>query len=662
MTQNYRPYFAGRQAVLLLLLALLGCVSSAGAAPSWLDDEAEPQVDVTFGLKSADAGHFTLTFDQQDAHNFYALDCAPGEVSLRAVQADETQKLGAAKIAWQPLSQVTLKRRPWLMQVIVDGAVALTAYDATWRDGKIGGEGEGGWSWTEPRVQPVADLIFGDDFTRVQGESGEWKDVSGEWKVTASSDNINEDNSARSSNPFSYRVETPHGQAMTGAGHWFWDNYDASVAVRPGSRGTVGLAAYVQEGAKSYLAFLWNDDEGPNARQLVRVEDGKTTVLARAPGAYLPRQWYRLGIRTSPGFVETFIDGTPVFSVRDEAFGQGGIALLARDIAGANFDDVRVRSYDYYRQDFSAPEVLREGAWQPVGGDWENNGGAVVSTAEKGDYVGATRVLLAGDPSWSGYQMSAAANVGAQGGGGLVAGYRDPRNYIVFRWAGADSKLPFKGRQQLLHFNDGLAEMLSDEPATILDKAGPDGFVRVTLRYQAGALTVYAGDEPIAQAATESLASGRAGFYAQGTAPVGFRDAVVFFPPEPEKPKVAETMEGDAYMVGWASPSGEWPPLKTKTGLEYWNTGEFFGDTTISYPWRPERYKNGTLELALRATPGAFESGYIVRFEGSGDKDTLKVSLLRDDKVLREASFKLAPDDEELLQDIALVESAPQRG
>src|SRR5690606_9379659 len=102
---------------------------------------------------------------------------------------------------------------------------------------------------------------------------------------------------------------------------------------------------------QNYIAFRWAGTESANARQLVSVRNGKSTFLASAPGAYFPRQWYRLALRTSPGFVEAFIDGELVFSVPNDDFGQGGIGLLAQNTA-ANFDDVSVRSYTYFRQNF----------------------------------------------------------------------------------------------------------------------------------------------------------------------------------------------------------------------------------------------------------------------------------------------------------------------
>jgi hypothetical protein len=354
-------------------------------------------------------------------------------------------------------------------------------------------------------------------------------------------------------------------------------------------------------------------------------------VLAKASGAWLPRQWYRLGVRTSPGFVETFLDGVPVFRVRDESFGQGSIGLLAQRVASATFDDVKVRSYAYFRQDFSGD---LGGAWSKVGGSWSAQNGVLNSQPGKGD-GGKTRFLLAGRGNWSGYQMIASARSGEAGACGLVAGYRDDKNYTVFRWAGPKSSLPFRGRLQLMSYRAGKANIISDGPLKALatDKSG---FARIRVQHEPGGLSVYSGDELIAQMADETLGAGKPALWSQGTHGSAFRDVVVFFPPDPEPPRVASRMEDDALMVGWASASGEWPPRRTNTGLEFWNTGEYFGDASLEFDWRRATYSRGRAELALRTKDNDFGAGYVLRVEGIEDRSGVRLSLLRDGNPLKQ--------------------------
>lgn len=623
---------------LVLWLLLATCYSFAQNAPQnfqFLEDEAEPQVNIAFKITPAASGGLRLVFDYKDTGNFYVLEFAASTaatqtVVLKSVLAGVEHRLASANVKSALGSVVTVQRRPWLMQVLIDKAVVLTAYDATLQEGRIGFAKTGAWNYSEPRVQPVEDAVFfDDDFTRAAGQTGEWKAASGDWQITASSEAISTRNQDMSANPFSYGVKAASTLALTQTGRRFWDNYETQVSVRPAAQGTVGVAIYVQD-ASNYLAFLWNSQESAEARRLVKVENGQSTLLAKASGAFLPRQWYRLSMRTSPGFVEAFIDGHVAFRVRSDAFGQGGVGLLAQKTA-ASFDDMRVRSFPYFRQDFSGPTG---GAWSPDGGFWRADAGILNSASKPGD-GGSTRTLVAGDRTWSNYQLTASGKTGDNGACGLMAGYRDKNNFLVYRWAGEKSTLPFKGRAQLLRYNEGKAQILTD---TAAPQADSDGFVRATLRFAGGAATVLHNGEIVAQAADEALLSGHPGLWAQGTATVSFREVVMFLPPEPDPPKVASRFEGDALMIGWASPAGEWPPRRVGSGLEFWNTGEFFGDAAIEYLWRPAQYAEGVYEVSLGAKDGDFNSGTIIRVEG---KETLKISLMRNDRVLKSSEVAL---------------------
>ncbi|HEX8234352.1 MAG TPA: hypothetical protein VF600_00185 [Abditibacteriaceae bacterium] len=627
------------------------CGTARAATYQFLEDDAEPQFNLQFGIKPAASGNLSVVFDYRDAKNFYALDLNSSTIALRAVRNGTSQRLAQASARVTADSQVVVKRRRWVMEVVIGQRVVLTAYDAALDSGKIGALGSGGWAWQDARMQPVEDIYWTDDFTRLPGENGEWKPGSGRWTLTSSSEESAAAGHSKrtvseriemSANPFAYRVAGAQGVSWAQAGRWFWDNYEASVSVKPLARGVIGLAVYAQD-AKNYIAFQWSAQEGAGARQLVRVVDGKSTTLASAPGAFLPRQWYRMTVRTSPGFLETFIDGASVFKMRNDWFGQGGIGLVTRDIRLVDFDDAKVTSYDYFRQDFSASpgsaslgSAALGSAWRSQGGRWNATNGVLNSAPSAGEN-GKTRFLLTGRSDWDGYQVSALARAGAGGACGLVVGYRDDKNYTVFRWAGVSSTLPFKGRQQLMRYQGGKARIVSDEPLSL--RADKDGYVPISMRMARGGVVVLVDDALVAQTADESITAGQPALWAQGVATTTFRDVVMAFPPEPQAPKVAPKMADDPLMVGWASRSGEWPPMSADDGVEYWNTGDFFGNATIEYGWRRAAYQGGKLELALRTEREKFNGGYVVRYEDLRDNGTLRVTLLRGATTLKQAEF-----------------------
>ena len=614
-----------RLALLLLLPLCAALALPLRAAPAFLDDEAEASTDVSWAMTRPAAAQ-SLVFDYQDAKNFYALETDATSARFTLTKAGVKRVLASAPVKWNDKNQIVLQRRPWLMQLIVNDDIALRGFDAGWTAGKIGAAPNG---WSEMRVQPLEEVRFDDDFTRT-GDAGDevWKPSSGKWELSASSAHISSKNANMSSNPFAYQVVSPKGEALATAGRWFWDSYDARVAVRPADSGQVGIAAYVKD-PKNYLAFVWSSEEGAAARQLVRVENGKSTTLASGKGAFLPRQWYKIGLRTSPGYIEAIVDGVPVLRAPNEALGQGGVGLWASDMNAAEFDDVQVRSYDFLRTAFTD-----NGAWESATGKWTLAGG-IAKGADEG--AATPNLLVTGARDWDGYRAHVSAQLKPGATVGYAVGVRDSKNYTLFQIT------PGK-EARISRVENGVAKTLFQGPADLSDKTDAQGFARFQIDARNGALMVRAGSQLIAQASAPNLTSGRFALMTQGAQPLAFKDAVIYFPPPAEPPKVATRMEDDPYMVGWASASGEWPPVPGDKGLEFWNVGEFFGDTTLDFPWRSSW--RGTFEMALRARRGDFGSGYLLQAQAptpaAGQDKVLNWKLLRGDKVLASASLKVA--------------------
>ena len=604
--------------------------SVSNSAPTFLDDEAEENVNVSFTLEKL--GNFApnppaatpsarLLFDYQDANNFYSLELRGHSVAFVLTRDAKRTLLSRAAFAPSAKNALVLQRRTWLMQLLVNDQVVLRAFDATWNEGQIGSSfpASSGLKATDFRVQPTEDVRFDDDFTRAgAGGDNDWKTVSGAWKLSASSEQVNSRNANMSSNPFAYEVETPRGEALATSGRWFWSAYDARVSVRPFGRGEVGIAAYVKD-PKNHLSFRWSATESPSARRLIWTRNGVETVLASGRGAYFSRQWYEIGLRLSPGFVEAILDGVPVLRAQTEVLGQGGIGLWAKNIENAAFDDVRVRSYDFLR-----PLWAQNGAWQRQGGNWQMLGATAKSS-------GAGILTLGAQPARN-FRAFVSLPVN---GGGLVAGWRDAKNYSLFRMQ--------NGRAQIVRYQNGAAKIERDAPQNLA--AGRDAARRISSEIFDGVWTVSSGDTVLAQTSGAHLNGGKFGLASQTGAPLEFKDPVLFFPPPPEPVKVAARMETDSYMVGWASPTGEWPPIPGKGGLEFWNTGDYFGDFTLEFPWRAAW--TGRFEISLRARRGEFDSGLILRAQGAPDRQNVTFELRKGEEILAKTPVKLAdlPDN-----------------
>ncbi|BCM93430.1 hypothetical protein IAD21_05321 [Abditibacteriota bacterium] len=586
-----------------------------------LDDEAEPSCDVNFSLATTPgaAGTLHLEFDRQDDTNYYALDLAGGTAKFSLVQKGQPQLLSGAPIVIAKSNQVTLQRRPFGMSLLLNGETVLRAFDPTWTKGTIGTRTTGTWKIESPRVQPVEPIRFDDDFTRA-GDGGDldWKPTAGKWTLSAASVRVSARNADMSANPFAFGVEPGDGWAMTSAGRKFWNDYDARVAVRGNRGGTLGIAADVQD-PKNYLAFTIgaNANDKVGARRLVMVKGGKETVLAEADGGFAPRQWVQLGIRTSPGFVEGLLDGVPVLKAKTTAFGQGGVALLAKS-APALWDDVTVRSYDFLRASF-APA----GAWS--GANWNFRDGEAFGAAPNA-------TLTTGRTDWNNYHVLVSTPWTTASSGSTLAGWRDSKNYSLIRWAGSSAPLPFKNKIEAVQVQDGVEKVVATAP---YGTASPTK--RLELDAENGAFSLALDGR--ARIAMPLKTTGKFGLKATATG-TNFSDAVIFFPPPPDPPKIASKFVNDGFMLGWASSLGEWPATPDKDGLQFWNTAEIFGDWTLSFPWRA-RWR-GKLEMALFADRGEFNSGLTLRGEVSDEGKTIEWTLAKDTDLLATATTKIA--------------------
>jgi len=284
--------------------------------------------------KSADAGRVLFHF--QDAANHYAL-AVDGKAArlVRVVAGKETVLAGPVAVAVKPdaATPVLIKRLGQRIECFVGSAAPLRAEDATFEGGRAA-RVSGGIAPSGLRVQPVGPISFFDDFMRGEAEPGPWAALGGTWAI----DRL--PNPTWSANAFRY-LGKGEGACLAGAGQWFWHDYAARAAVQPGEgAGAVGLAVYVED-ARNYLAFRCS---AVGAAELVRVQDGRETVVAQAAGVLDPRQWYELAVAVRGTEVAAYVDGQRVLAAKIEGLRCGRVGLYCRDAAGVRFDDVAVAS------------------------------------------------------------------------------------------------------------------------------------------------------------------------------------------------------------------------------------------------------------------------------------------------------------------------------
>lgn len=137
------------------------------------------------------------------------------------------------------------------------------------------------------------------------------------------------------------RVTNGDGTGFIAQGTRDWTNYEVSSEITPLLAKAWGLAARVQ-GRERYYAMMFDQSDGGRVR-LVRRQHTETTLASR-PFAWQLDQRYELKLRVVGDTLSGFINGRPVFDMRDTS-GQtmtgGGIALVV-DTGSISSEAVRV--------------------------------------------------------------------------------------------------------------------------------------------------------------------------------------------------------------------------------------------------------------------------------------------------------------------------------
>lgn len=656
----------------ILLAASLVCFSSSARAQgfTFLDDEAEAGgFDIT-ALVSKLPVEWSL--NQQENGDGYRLRLTPTAAELSLQNGGKSTPLAAAKVPVAAGVVVIQRRGPrWI--VLAGNRIVLQAEDDKWMDGTIGYRGG---EVKEPRLQPVEEIVFDDDFMRdakeiasaaavkadpkkgvtiktaIKAEETIWHPVSGTWATTGVSEQ-DQATVAQSANPFGF-VSKSKGRNLALTGRPFWSDYSVEAAIKPQNSSAVGLAIYVQD-PQNYLLFEWQRE---GVFSLNAVVKGATRVLASGKNdGFDDKNWYRLKFAVSAGTLRAFLDDEEILRTRTDQFGRGQVGLFTNNanessdaVENAIFDDLRVRSVDDFYDDFSSPVA---GRWQSVVGTWK-----LANAATPQDAKGAFTVM--GQADWKDYTTSADISLPADATAGLVAHHLAGEGAYVFRVAASQAKLPYAGKAQILKIGGGKTTTLAE---TTVGKQfdGTQGrwSFAVENGYLQGTIEVGGKSVRVLDAWNESSDGGRAGLYAQKGAkgvPV-LKNFAVEFPrqtsrwaPVPEiyvDPLQAKTM-GE-----WSTPEGLWMPVNpikattplpatTGTAQTFWHKGAFWGDQDVRFKL-PALQADQSLTLILgNETPGQTRSTPPLMLTLKTDGANLLAALSRGtDQKLKDGSRKI---------------------
>ncbi|MDQ2732195.1 MAG: hypothetical protein M3Y56_11095, partial [Armatimonadota bacterium] len=346
-------------------------------------------------------GAVRVQFNSHGGGNGYVLTVETGALVLSREMAGKSTRLATAGLE-APASgpdKITIKRRNGRIMVIDGARLAMNVEDTSFTGGSAAVTATGGATATELKEQLIEGLYFADDFMRQPGEAGLWEyDSPNNWNIQTVG--IVE----RGANPFSLESK-PNPTAIASSGYAFWSDYVFECAAKGSADTTFGQCVDLQDN-KNFYKLQWS--AGPKGLlQLLKVVDGKETVLASRPGGFIPGQWYMMGLRTANGRLIAEVDHQRVLNVEDTTFGQGKIGLYS---AGANgaivwFDSVIARPSNLVYDDFGSRDSHK---WDVVGGR-----------------------ALGGDPTWQNYTVTAELTP-SNTAVGIPIRYQDSKNYYIF--------------------------------------------------------------------------------------------------------------------------------------------------------------------------------------------------------------------------------------
>jgi len=479
-----------------------------------------------------------------------------------------------------PLGELTVRRTTGFTDVIWGAQRVLTAYDPQAPRGPVLLATSGpDVPADDALIQPMSELRLEADFAAEGDGMAGWEVPLGRFRPTGVRSPRPRPEMA--ANPFTYAAVGP-AEALSVAGYWFWDGYEATVAAKGQPGGRLGVCAYYRD-PDNYVSFRWSAGTAAaqGARQMVLVRGGQALVLASADGGYEAEEWYRIGLRACRGYLEALIDGEVVLAARTAALGQGAVGLWAEGADRAYFDDALVRRYEQVSEDFTGTEWATEGPWQTAGDG----------------------PLVTGESDWHDTCVEATFVPDDNACLGACFGWEGPSRMFACRRT-PDGE-PGGARFQLVRIDGARTDLLWEMPSPPL----PPGGYHVRVETHGPYVAVDLAGQRVADHFDPRLRGGRAGLYVV-SGKGDFRSARIVSADTVETaPTVTEQFTREASMSGWASPGGAWTAPAGPDRARFYR-GLVFGDGSVEVELGQLSARTGSIDVALASEGLALDSGY----------------------------------------------------
>lgn len=636
--------------VLLATLAPLTLAAAAEKFPAAINPAPEradlgPQTFTTelterspsFDVYVEGSGDVRVYFDIQNESDFHFLVRKGSGLTLGASEAGVEETFATAKVDGNEALRIA--RRGAHVAIFQGNKLLTMAFDDRFPGGRAGFRMLSGGAPVGLKMEARDEIHFSDDFMIAEGQPSQWRgngnEKSGDFRVRSLR------HPAMSANAFNYMGAGAGIYSVVGQ-PW-WDRYRYRASLRGPYAGKIGLIfAFVDE--KNYGLFRWtartpsSTGKITGVRQLIRVRDGKESVLASEEGGYTPDLWYRATIDLTYAGVSVAVDGHELIAANDPYLKTGGAGVWCdvplptkpavdpkaqpyeendlHDLMKqhAVFDDVAIESLKGFEDDFTIPGELRAG-WHTGTSEWRVENGSAQTISDSRSLIGS--------PRWSEYQVSANVWAEKNESAGVVLLHRDESNYY--------SALVNSTELTLVRVSAGKVSVLDKAPVATLWPATP---MPLTANIRKGHILVSCGGATVETFEPDASLRGRVGLISQGTGLARFGRFRVAFPPEARSlVTVNAIFDREASMQDWASPTSEWfPPMpKTIDGRPVtlmWHRSQFPGDVELMI--EPHAITDADYEVAVSIAKGGEgkDNGYVFRLRGEAD-GTRRLHLIR---------------------------------
>jgi hypothetical protein len=459
---------------------------------------------------------------------------------------------------------------------------------------------------------PAEPPYLKDDFMRVEGETGEWNVVSGDWSIES------RENPSMSANGFSFKGKGKDAIALIGSDSW--NNYYFNISVNSPEQGKVGFITSYRD-KDNYTLWSW-DKDGIN---LATVRGGEKKTEWKKEKGLRPKQWYRIKGFVSRHILSLYVDDHLVAMNDTPAIRRGKFGLFINGEGYAHFDDADIGKITARKLTSNQDGIL---PFNRIGGKWEETSDGFTCIATD------MSKAVWGDKGWSNYGVTATLARQPKGNAGVGLYYKGEDSFYYTLCDFEESRLRLVSRV------NGKNKLLAAYPLP-----GTDDKIELKLSVYNSIITLEADGSRICSLFNRDHIRGKPFLFGSDCFRMGFDDVEVAFREYVEPVRSEnEIFTAEYTMAAWAGSKSDWLSekeiFKNNTIVTLWNKASFPGDVLLEA--NIEKMKNkGKVRLMVGAPERKMNSGYSFGITHNG---STKALLLK--KEARIAEKVLARDKE----------------